>query len=100
MAVTRGGNTARVLSSLRPDASVLAVTEQEDVARRLSLYRACIRSSPLSALTWTRRDRRVAEALLARGLVAPGDTVVVVSISQDLDHQSANYLKLERLGTR
>ena len=44
-------------------------------------------------------NRRVGEALLARGLVAPGDTAVYVSISQNLGHQSANYLKLERLGT-
>ena len=40
VAVTREGNTARVLSSLRPDAVVLAVTDSEAVARRLSLYRS------------------------------------------------------------
>jgi pyruvate kinase len=99
VAVTRGGNTARVLSSLRPDAAVLAVTEREDVARRLSLYRSV---HPIVANVGPDVDttnRRVGEALLARHLVSPGDTVVVVSISQDLDHQSANYLKLERLGT-
>jgi len=43
--------------------------------------------------------RRVGETLLARGLVAPGDIAVLVSISQDLDHQSANFIKLERLGS-
>jgi hypothetical protein len=41
----------------------------------------------------------VGETLLARGLVAPGDIAVLVSISQDLDHQSANYIKLERLSS-
>ena len=78
---------------------MLAVTEREDVARRLSLYRSV---HPIVAIVGADVDttnRRVAEALLARKLVAPGDTVVVVSISQDLGHQSANYLKLERLGT-
>ncbi len=99
VAITREGNTARVLSSLRPDAAVLAVTDSEAVARRLSLYRSVhpIVASVAADVDTTRR--RVGEALLARGLVAPGDIAVLVSISQDLDHQSANFIKLERLGS-
>jgi pyruvate kinase len=99
VAITREGNTARVLSSLRPDAQVLAVTDQDAVARRLSLYRSV---QPIVTTVGADVDttrRQVRDALLSRNLVAPGAMVVLVSISQDLDHQSANYLKLERLGT-
>ena len=38
VAVTRLGKTAQLLSSLRPRASILAVTPSEAVARRLKLY--------------------------------------------------------------
>ena len=38
VAITRGGKTARVLSALRPAATVLAATGSPEVARRLSLY--------------------------------------------------------------
>jgi pyruvate kinase len=84
---------------LRPDAQVLAVTDQDAVARRLSLYRSV---QPIVTTVGADVDttrRQVRDALLSRNLVAPGAMVVLVSISQDLDHQSANYLKLERLGT-
>ena len=38
VAVTRGGDTARRLSALRPRAPIVAATEREDTARRLALY--------------------------------------------------------------
>ena len=38
VAVTRGGNTARRLSALRPHAPIIAATDDEVTARRLSLY--------------------------------------------------------------
>src|SRR5437899_6560490 len=38
VAVTRGGGTARRLSSLRPRAPIIATTDHDDTARRLSLY--------------------------------------------------------------
>ena len=89
----------RYLCGFTGSAAVLAVTDRQEVARCLSLYRSV---QPLvvdvgSDVDTTRR--RVGDALLARGVVAPGDIAVLVSISQDLGHQSANYLKLERLGT-
>ena len=45
VAVTRGGNTARMLAALRPAATVLAATDSPDVARRLMLYRGVRPSS-------------------------------------------------------
>ena len=37
VAITRGGKTARVLSALRPDVPIVAVTDQDQIARRLAL---------------------------------------------------------------
>ena len=39
VAVTREGNTARMLAALRPNARILAATDSDRVARRLMLYR-------------------------------------------------------------
>jgi pyruvate kinase len=97
VAVTRGGGTARRLSALRPEAPIFATTDRDDTARRLSLYWGVV---PLctqigedvdSAGTLIGRD------LVARGLVAPGAAVVLVSISADLTRADANYLKMQRL---
>ena len=56
VAVTRGGGTARRLSALRPRAPILAMTDRDEMARRLALLlgrRAGLHST--SARTSTRR---------------------------------------------
>jgi pyruvate kinase len=40
IAITHAGHTAKMLSSLRPSAPIVAVTGSDDVARRLELYRS------------------------------------------------------------
>jgi len=40
----------------------------------------------------------VGAALTERRMVAPGSTVVLVSITNDLSQRYANYLKLHRVG--
>jgi hypothetical protein len=42
------------------------------------------------------RDR-VRQALVARGLLAPGAVVVVVNISDDLTRVDANFLRIQRI---
>ena len=97
IAVTRGGGTARRLSALRPRAPIIAATDRDQTARRLSLY-------------WGVRPVRidigenvpVAGPLLGArlrdaGLVAPGSAVVFINISPDLTRQDANYLKIQRI---
>jgi pyruvate kinase len=97
VAITREGNTARVLSSLRPAAPVLAATGSHDVARRLSLYwgvQPFVVSMEGDLLTVA---QRAGAALAERGLVLRGTTVVFVSVSEDLSQQYSNYLKLSRV---
>jgi pyruvate kinase len=97
VAITREGNTARVLSSLRPAAPIVAATVSPDVARRLSLHWGVQpfvvpMEGDLSTVA-----QRVGAALLEARLVPPGTTVVFVSVSDDLAQRYSNHLKLHRL---
>ena len=97
VAVTRGGKTARVLSALRPRASIYAVTPSADVARRLALAWGVV---PLVSSLPTELAHvvpRIGELLVARGFVAPSSAIVVVSISPDLSQVSSNFLTLQRI---
>jgi pyruvate kinase len=97
VAVTRGGTTARQLSALRPHAPIIAATEREDTARRLTLYWGVV---PLCMPLGDNLDEasaRVGLALVERGLVASGSTCVFVSINADLSRRDANYVKIHRL---
>jgi pyruvate kinase len=97
VAITRGGNTARALSALRPSAPVIAATESEDTARRLTVYRSVTPLvTPIGDDMETAR-RRVGSALVRHDLARPGAVVVLVSASQDLSEHQANFLKLHRL---
>ena len=97
VAVTRGGGTARRLSALRPRAPIIATTDRGETARRLSLYWGVhpMRTDIGENVDWA--GTLVCEQLVARGLVARGAAVVLVSINADLTRPDANYLKLQRL---
>jgi pyruvate kinase len=97
VAVTRGGGTARRLSSLRPRAPILATTDRADTARRLSLYWGV---EPVCTDIGENVDSAgtlIGRQLVARGLVQTGAAVVLVSIHPDLARNDANYLKIKRL---
>jgi pyruvate kinase len=97
VAVTRGGGTARRLSALRPHAPILAMTDRDATARRLSLYwgvtpiRTDIGEDVDAASTL------IGQQLVSRGLVETGAQVVFVSINPDLARRDANYLKIQRV---
>jgi pyruvate kinase len=98
VAVTRGGTTARQLSSLRPELPIIAATDNEQVARRLGICRS------VSALvTDTTSDDAlspdaIAARLIDRAGLHPGAPVVFVRIHADLGSRDANYIRLQRLG--
>jgi len=97
VAVTRESGTPRLLSALRPRAAILAATDREATARRLSLYWGVV---PLVMQIGDDVDsagRMIGAQLLARGLVAKGAVVVFVRISDDLARRDANFLKLARI---
>lgn len=92
VAVTRFGKTAQLLSSLRPRASILAVTPSDAVARRLNLYWG------VRPMVSDREGLRALEApLLASGLLGPRPVVVFINITPDLTRQDANFLNVQQL---
>ena len=72
VAVTRGGNTARMLATFRPQAAILAATSLADVARRLLLYRGVVPIvTPLGEDVDATGDA-IGRELMSRGLVPFG----------------------------
>ena len=93
VAITRSGRTARILSTRRPEAQVVAVTGRPEVARRLSLswgVRPVVLDLPEGHLPLLALVERVRTA----GLLPSGTTAVLVSVDPDLAKPDANFLKL------
>jgi len=97
VAVTREGNTARMLAALRPNALIFAATNRVEVARRLMLYRGVVPIVTTIAENVDATGTLIARHLLASGLVKPGEEVVFVSVHSDPAQPAANFLKLHRL---
>jgi len=97
VAVTRGGKTARVLSALRPRASIYAATGSADVARQLALVWGVVPLVCDLGTDVSQAITRISETLVERAFVAPSSVIVVVSISPDLAQGPSNFLKLQRV---
>jgi len=97
VAVTRGGGTARRLSALRPRAPILATTDRDDTARRLALYWGVVPVCTDIGENVDTAGALISAQLVARGFVAAGAAVVLVSINPDLTRTDANYLKIQRV---
>jgi len=92
VAVTQHGKTAQLLSSLRPGATIVAVTPSDVVARRLTLYwgvRPVV--SDLANLRALEQPIRSAIAL------SPRAVVVFININPDLSRVDANFLNVQQL---
>lgn len=94
IAVTRFGKTAQLLSSLRPRATILAITSSAAVARRLQLYWG------VKPLVSDVEDLRAVEPLIhAEAALSPRAVVVFININPDLSRPDANFLNVQRLAT-
>ena len=79
VAYTESGFTARLLAKCRPAARILALSPNEAVRRRCSLYYGCD-AAPTPPIAQTDEIFLAADrVLLARGLAAPGDCVLIVA---------------------
>jgi pyruvate kinase len=97
VAMTRGGKTARLLSSLRPRVPVFAATDQPIVARRLALEWGV---EPIVAELGggvSEAASRIGQMLVSRGAIPASSVIVVVSITPDLARGPSNVLKLQRV---
>ena len=92
VALTRFGKTAQLLSSLRPRASILAVTPSDAVARRLKLYWG------VRPIVCEFQDLRALEAPIRKALDLSAHAVVVfINITPDLSRPDANFLNVQQL---
>lgn len=97
VAVTREGNTARMLASLRPRPPILAATGGTDVALRLLLCRGVFPLVVALPDELSATGESVGAALRERGWLHAGDEVVFVSVHRDLTRRGANFLKLYKV---
>jgi pyruvate kinase len=97
IAITRGGKTARALSALRPETPIVAVTDDERVARRLTLSWGVLPivgdlSGDADAIA-VRLDRQ----LVQRRVIREESMVVLVSVTPDPAPGPSNFVKLHRV---
>ncbi len=95
--ITRSGRTAEMISTNRPRQPLIAFTETLAVARRLSLWWGV---QPV--LTAFQRDTdtmiaHVERELVTRGLVNPGETIVLVGSAPIIARGRTNFIKLHRV---
>jgi pyruvate kinase len=97
VAVTRGGVTARRLSTLRPHAPIVAATDRHETARRLAMHWGVMPICMDIGDDVDSAKTLIAEQLVQRRIVARGDAIVLVRINPDLGRQDANYLKIQKV---
>lgn len=98
VAVTRRGKTARLLSTLRPGATIYGATDDEIVARRLALSWGVVPFvCAMGDLADAWRGGTVHQQIAGLPDLPSGSVVVFVSVSPDLSRSDANFLNLQRL---
>ena len=94
---TRTGRSARILSALRPGAPIFALSEQEAVARGLSLFRGVIPVSVDKLGSAEDVIVLIRGELVKRQLVAAGEDVVIVGLGRDGPAGQTNFIRLLRV---
>jgi len=97
VAVTRAGQTVRVLSGLRPRVPVFAATDRGEIARRLALVWGM--TPVLTDLSGDVNETasRIGAELVTRGMIAAGSVIVLVSVTPDLTHGPSNFVKVQQV---
>jgi len=96
VAVTREGQTARLLSAARPQAIILAATDNEEVARRLNLWRGVV--PMVCNLQGDIEDviTRVVDGAVKRSKAPDNAILVFVNTATDLDRGGSNFVRIRR----
>lgn len=97
VAVTREGQTARLLSATRAQAIILAATDSEEVARRLSLWRGVIPMVCDLGGDMEEVITRVVDGAVKRSRAPENATLVFVNTATDLDRGGSNFVRIRRV---
>jgi pyruvate kinase len=94
---TKGGFSARIVSSYRPGVPILALTDQERTYRQLALMWGVVPELVPHCDTYEQMMVLAKEVVVRRGLAAPGDRMVVTAgVPFDVPG-TTNLLKVERV---
>ncbi len=96
VAVTREGQTARLLSASRPRSIVVAVTDKPEVARGLAVWHGIVPMVCELAGDTEEIITRVVDAAVKRTSAPDNATMIVVNTSADLDRGSSNFVRVRR----
>lgn len=95
---TMSGFTAKLISSYRPNANIVAATQSDEVMRQLALYWGV---NPVKVKPVRDTDemvRVVEERLLELGLVKKGETLVITAGTPFMVKGTTNMIRLHRVG--
>lgn len=99
LAFTQTGSTATLVAKYRPSLPIYAVTPTQQVRRHLALYRG-ISSLRVDIQGDTEAQiASVEKVVLKKGLLKPGDVVIITMGSPVSAPGTTNLLKIHRLGT-
>jgi len=99
-AATMSGATARYVSKSRPRTSIIALTPDERVAARCALYWGVIPVLAPEFETLGEISLRAEQEVLARGLAADGEDMLLVMGLPLTERGNTNSLHLHRLGSK
>ncbi len=94
--MTREGQTARLLSAIRPHALIVGVTDNPEVARCLGLWHGVVPIVCELGGEMEQMIARVVESAVKRTQAPDNATMVVVNAAADLDRGSANFVRVRR----
>jgi pyruvate kinase len=97
IAFTTEGRTAQLLSARRPTVPIIAVTQTDEVARRLCLWWGVAATIERSTDEPEGAMLRVAAYLRQHGYLQSPATVVMVSGSPNLDQRASNFLRIRHV---
>ncbi|HWM77843.1 MAG TPA: pyruvate kinase, partial [Methylomirabilota bacterium] len=100
VAFTQSGFSARLISSERPDVSMVVLTLIPEVQRRLGLYWGVSSWLIRKVATTDEMVQEVEATLLGDGTIRNGDVIVIVSGAPMWVTGTTNLLKLHRVGDR
>ncbi len=98
VAFTQSGFTARLLSKFRPRVPIVALTPDNDIENRVSLYWGVTPKIMRLPATTDEMVKGIEKALLAERFVKKGDGIVITSSSPLSTQAKTNFMKLHRVG--
>ena len=96
VAITREGQTAKLLSAIRPQALIVGVTDKPEVARCLSLWHGVMPMIGDLDGDIETVITRVVESAVKHAQAPDNATMVVVNTSVDLDRGASNFVRIRR----